>query len=116
MLKFKNQTYYDFSNPEIAKQQKNAIDEVRSRFGKEYPNYIDGKESTTEKKTISTNPANPSEIIGVFQKAGQNEAELAVQAAAKAFETWKTVPAEVRANYLLRAADEVRKRRMEINA
>jgi 1-pyrroline-5-carboxylate dehydrogenase len=87
MLKFKNQTYYDFSNPEIAKQQKDAIDEVRTRFGKEYPNYIDGKESITDKKTISTNPANPSEIIGVFQKAGQKEAEQAIQSALKAFET-----------------------------
>lgn len=116
MLKFTNATYLDFNNPEIAKQQKSAIDAVRARFGKEYPNYIDGKESTTEKKTVSTNPANPSEVIGTFQKAGQKEASQAIEAAAKAFETWKTVPAEVRANYLFRAAEEVRNRRLEINA
>ena len=116
MLTFTNATYLDFTNPEIAQQQKNALNEVRSRFGKEYPNYIGGKESNTDKKTLSTNPANPSEIIGTFQKAGQKEAEQAIQAAAKAFETWKYVPAEIRANYLFRAAEEVRKRRLEINA
>ena len=116
MLKFTPETYLDFTNPEIAKQQKEAINFVRSQFGKEYPNIIDGKESRTEKKTISTNPANPSEIIGSFQKAGQKEANEAIESAAKAFESWKTVPAEVRANYLFRAAEEVRKRRLEINA
>lgn len=116
MVKFTNATYLDFNSPEIAKQQRAAIDEVRKSFGKEYPNVIDGKDSITEKKTMSTNPANPSEIIGVFQKAGQKEADAAIQAAAKAFETWRYVPAEIRANYLFRAADEVRKRRLEINA
>jgi 1-pyrroline-5-carboxylate dehydrogenase len=87
MLKYSPTTYLDFNNPEIAKQQKDAIDEVRSRFGKEYPNTINGKDSITEKKTISTNPAHPSEIIGVFQKAGQKEAEQAIESAAKAFES-----------------------------
>lgn len=116
MLKFTNETYLNFTNPEIAKQQKEAINFVRSQFGKEYPNTIGGKESRTEKKTISTNPANPSEIIGSFQKAGQKEANEAIEAAAKAFESWKNVPAEIRANYLFRAAEEVRKRRLEINA
>ncbi|MDR0926537.1 MAG: L-glutamate gamma-semialdehyde dehydrogenase [Ignavibacteria bacterium] len=116
MLQFTNATYLDFNCPEIAKNQRDAIDAVRSKFGKEYPNYIDGKESITDKKTISTNPANPSEIIGVFQKAGQKEADAAIKAAAKAFETWRYVPAEVRANYLFHAADEIRSRRLEINA
>jgi 1-pyrroline-5-carboxylate dehydrogenase len=116
MLKFTNATYLDFTNPEIAKQQKDALNEVRSRFGKEYPNIIDGKESITEKKTLSTNPANPSEIIGTFQKAGQKEADQAIKSAAKAFETWRCVPADIRANYLFRAAEEVRNRRLEINA
>jgi 1-pyrroline-5-carboxylate dehydrogenase len=87
MLKFTNATYLDFKNPEIAAQQKAAIEEVRTRFGKEYPNIIDGKVVTSEKKTISTNPANPSEIIGVFQKSGQKDANDAIEAAAKAFES-----------------------------
>ena len=116
MLTFTNATYLDFNNSEIATQQKSAIDEVRSRFGKEYPNIIDGKEVVSEKKTLSTNPANPSEIIGTFQKSGQNDADKAIKSAAKTFESWKNVPAEIRANYLFRAAEEVRKRRLEINA
>lgn len=116
MLEFSNATYLDFSCPEIKRKQKDAIDAVRSQFGREIPNIINGKEVFTTKKTISTNPANPNEIIGTFQKAGQKEANDAIEAASKAFEMWKYVPAEIRANYLFRAAEEVRKRRLEINA
>ncbi len=116
MLPFSNATYYNYACEETSRKQKEAIDFVRSQFGKEFPNVINGKDSWTEKKTVSTNPANPSEVIGTFQKAGQKEANEAIEAAAKAFETWKHVPAEIRANYLFRASEEIKKRRMEINA
>lgn len=116
MLEFRNETYLDFSCPEIKRKQREAIDFVRTQFGKEYPNIINGKEVFTSKKTVSTNPARPAEVIGTFQKSGQSDANEAIESATKAFETWKTVPAEIRANYLFRAAEEVRKRRMEINA
>ncbi len=113
---FINETYYNFSDPAIAAKQRAAVDEVRSRFGKEYPNIIDGKEVTTEKKITSLNPSNISETVGVFQSATQQDAEASLQAAWKAFESWKKVPAEERAEYFFKAADLMRKRRMEINA
>jgi 1-pyrroline-5-carboxylate dehydrogenase len=116
MIPYSNMTYQHYECADVAKAQREAILDVRKKFGREYPNIIDGKESFTEKKTLSTNPANPSEIIGKFQKAGQKEGDAAIQAAAKAFETWKNVPADVRANYLFRAAEAVRQRRNEINA
>ncbi len=116
MKKFKNLTPYDFSDKKNVKKQKKAIDKVREEFGKEYANVIDGEKVKTEKKTISRNPANPDETIGTFQKSGKEDAEKAIQAAAKAFESWRFTPAEERANYLLEAAKIAKKRRMEINA
>ncbi len=116
MKKFANMTYIDFSVKSNFTKQKNAVNKVRAQFGKEYPNIIDGKEVFTTAKTKSINPAHPSEVIGVFQKAGKTEAEAAMQSAAKAFETWKKVAPKERAEYLFRAAKEMRKRRMEINA
>jgi len=113
---FRNETYYNFSDPAIAAKQREALDKVRSEFGKEYPNYIDGKESVTAAKIRSINPSNISETVGVFQSATQQDAEAALQAAWKAFASWKTVPAAERAEYLFKAADVVRSRRMEINA
>jgi len=116
MKPFENAKYFDFSDPEIFNKQKNAIKKVKEMLGKEYPNIVGGKEVYTEKKTKSINPGNPKEVIGIFQKAGQKEAEEAIQTAAKAFERWKYVPAEERANYLFKAAKEIQKRRFEINA
>lgn len=116
MKPFANQTYLDFSDPKVLRRQKQAIEKVRSQFGKEYPNIIDGKEVYTEKKTKSINPAHPNEVVGVFQKSGKDDAEKAIQAALKAFEFWKKVPARERANYLFKAAAELRRRRYEINA
>ncbi|MDA3843773.1 MAG: L-glutamate gamma-semialdehyde dehydrogenase [Candidatus Kapabacteria bacterium] len=116
MTPFANMTYLNFEDPEILKQQQDALDKVRAQFGKEYPNIINGKEVFTERKTTSINPGNPDEVVGVFQKGGQDGAEVAIQAAAKAFETWKFTPAQERANYLFRTAQIIRERRLEINA
>lgn len=113
---FKNQSYLDFSDKGINTRMRNALKKVRAEFGKEYPNIIDGKPTKNSKKTISYNPANVKEVIGKFQKAGKKDAEQAIKAAARAFETWKYVPAEDRAKYLIEAAKIVRKRRYEINA
>ena len=51
-----------------AQQQKEAIEKVKSQLGKEYPNIVDGKEVYTDKKTTSYNPANKTEVVGIFQK------------------------------------------------
>lgn len=108
--------YLDFSNEEVLNQQKAAVEKVRASLGKEYPNIIGGKEVYTDKKTTSYNPAHKSEVIGIFQKGGKDHAEEAIQAALKAFETWKYTPAEERASYLFKAAEIMKRRRLEINA
>lgn len=116
MKPFVNEVYLDFTKPAIAKKQRAALDDVRKKFGKEYPNIINGKKVTTKDKTISRNPANPDEIVGVFQKSGVDDAEKAMQSALKAFESWKTLSLKDRAQFLFKAANVIRKRRLEINA
>ena len=116
METFANQTYHDFTDSKNYNLQKEALNIVNGNLGKEYPNIINGKEVFTSKKTVSINPANSSEVIGTFQKGGKQEAEDAIQSAAKAFETWKYVSPQERANYLFKAAEEMKKRRLEINA
>lgn len=116
MVAYKPMEYLDFNNPSIAQEQKNAIEKVKTQLGKEYPNIINGKEVFTDKKTISYNPANKSEVVGVFQKSGKEDAENAINAAEKAFATWKFVPAAERAEYLFKASELIKQRRLEINA
>lgn len=116
MTPFKNEVVWDFKDESQLNKQKEAIEKVRASFGKEYPNYINGKESFTDRKTKSYNPSNKEELIGIFQKAGQKEAEEAHIAAQKAFKTWSVVPASERAEYLFKAAQIIRDRRYEVNA
>jgi 1-pyrroline-5-carboxylate dehydrogenase len=108
--------YLKFDQPRVHKQQEDAIKAVRKRFGKKYPLIINGKKVTTDHTVDSVNPANPSEIVGTFSLARREEAESAINAAAKAFESWKHVPGPERAEYLFKAAQAIRDRRMEINA
>jgi 1-pyrroline-5-carboxylate dehydrogenase len=116
MKQFSNETFQEFSKPAVAAKQRTALAAVRKAFGKEYPNIINGKRVVTKDKTTSHNPADPAEIIGVFQKSGKDDAEKAMNAALKAFESWKKVPAKDRAKVLFKAASIIRKRRNEINA
>jgi 1-pyrroline-5-carboxylate dehydrogenase len=116
MKEFLNEVYYNFNDPTIAAKQRSAIENVQSQFGKEYPNIINGEKIFTQNKTTSLNPSNTDQVIGVFQKSGKDDAEKAMQTAVATFETWKKVPPAERAEYLFKAADVMRQRRMEINA
>jgi 1-pyrroline-5-carboxylate dehydrogenase len=116
MKAFANEKFLDFSKPAIAKKQRAAIDDVAKKLGKEYPNLINGKKVRTDAKTTSVSPAMPSTTVGVFQKSGAVDADKAVRAAAKTFETWKNTTAKERASILFKAAGIIRRRRLEINA
>ncbi len=116
MIPFSNQSYIDFSNPDNVKKQKEALSMVESQFGREYPNIIGGKEIFSDKKTKSLDPSDPSKIVGIFQKSGADQAELAINTAYETFQWWRNFPADERAKYLFKAAELIRKRRYEINA
>ncbi len=109
-------TYLDFSKPSIRRRQREAIDSVRRRFNTVYPLIINGRRVKAGHLSDSVNPANPTEIVGRFHHATKKEAEQAIVAADKAFAFWSKVPPAERAELLFRAADEIRRRRYEINA
>lgn len=113
---FKNEPFVDFSKAENHRAMEEALKKVASEFGKEYPMYIGGQKVVTTAKMSSTNPSHPSQVIGVFQSANAEMANQAVEAANKAFESWKRVPAEQRAECLFRTARILRERKFEMNA
>src|SRR5205823_9650563 len=89
---------------------------VGGQLGREYDLIIGGKRIKTEGKIKSLNPAKPSQVVGIHQKAGPEHVEPAMQAALKAFQTWSRVPVEERASLLFRAADLLRERKHEFAA
>jgi len=113
---FKNEPATDFTNPENARRMREALARVRAELGREYDMVIGNQLIKTTEKIRSLNPARPSEVVGVFQSAGREHVELAIQAAAKAFESWKRTTAEERAALLHSVAGILRERKFEFSA
>ncbi|HYK84772.1 MAG TPA: L-glutamate gamma-semialdehyde dehydrogenase [Ktedonobacteraceae bacterium] len=113
---FVNQPFTDFSKEENRQAQLRALEQVKSELGRTYPLIIGGKKIMGEATFASVNPSKPDEVIGHFSSATVAQANEAVEAAARAFESWKRVPAEERAGYLFAAADLMKERRLYFNA
>jgi 1-pyrroline-5-carboxylate dehydrogenase len=113
---FKNEPLTDFGNAENARKMKAALTKVRAELGREYDMVIGEKLIKTTEKIKSVNPAKPSEVVGVFQSAGREHVEPAIQAAAAAFETWKRTSVEQRASLIYTVAGILRERKFEFAA
>src|SRR5579862_622814 len=113
---FVTEPFFDFRNEENARRMRAAIAKVRSQLGREYDLIIGGKRVKTSDKIKSLNPAKPSEIVGIHQKANKEHVEPAMNAALKAFETWSRTSIEERAGLLFHVGDLLRQRKMEFMA
>src|ERR1700744_4627541 len=102
---FRNEPFVNFSEHVNAHSMRGALERVGDELGHEYPLIIGGERVQTSAKIESGNPARPAQIVGVHQKAGAEHADQAVQAALKAFETWRFTPVEERASLLFGAAE-----------
>lgn len=113
---FKNEPFVDFKHPENARKMREALELVRGQLGREYDLVIGGQRIKTEGKIRSLNPARPSEIVGLHQKAGAEHAGQAMQAALQAFELWSRTSVQERTSLLLGAAEIIRARKFEFCA
>jgi 1-pyrroline-5-carboxylate dehydrogenase len=113
---FKSEPFVNFTREDNVRRMRSAIDKVRSQLGREYDLIIGGKRSKTADKIRSMNPAKPSEVVGVHQKAGKDHVEPAVNAALQAFKSWSQTSVEERASLLFRVADVMRERKLEYMA
>jgi 1-pyrroline-5-carboxylate dehydrogenase len=113
---FVNEPMVDFTKEENARKMRAAIEKVRGELGREYDLIIGGKRVRTTDKIRSINPARPSQLVGLHQKAGKDQVEPAMQAALKAFQSWSRTPVEERASLLFRTGDLLRERKFEFMA
>jgi len=113
---FVNEPLTDFSKEENARKMRAAIEKVRGQLGREYDLIIGGKRIKTQDKIKSLNPAKPSQVVGLHQKAGKEHVEPAMQAALSAFEDWSRTAVEERASLLFHVADLLRERKFEFCA
>src|SRR5262249_42820436 len=113
---FKNQTFTDFTAERNAEAIQKAIEAGETQLGREYPVVIGGERLLTGDLLDSVNPSDFNQVIGRVHHATRELADKAIASAWKAFESWKNVSAEERANYLLQASARMRRRKNEFNA
>ena len=113
---FANESFTDFSQPANRKAAEAALKVVRARFGEHGRLLIDGKWVSRNQTFDTLDPSTANRVVARISKATPQDVERAVEAARKAFETWRFVSPEERAGYLFKAAAAMRRRRHELSA
>lgn len=116
VVEFKNEAFTDFSNVENRKAFQEALEKVKSQFGRHYPLIIGGEKVETDHKKESINPSHLDEVVGIVSQANEELAEKAIQVAYKTFSTWKKVAPAARARILFKTAHILRRRKHEFSA
>lgn len=80
---------------------------------KTYKNLIGGEwvSSRSGKTFENLNPANTSDVVGIFQASAEADVNDAVAAAQEAFDSWRLVPAPRRAEIIFRAGELLTQRK-----
>jgi len=108
---FKTEPFTNFQLEENKQLFKEQLEHVSAELGKEYSLIIDGKRIKSERFLTSYNPGNKKEIIGTVFVADTTLAEQAHVASQHAFETWRKVSVEKRAQLLFDTAALLRERK-----
>jgi RHH-type proline utilization regulon transcriptional repressor/proline dehydrogenase/delta 1-pyrroline-5-carboxylate dehydrogenase len=106
----------DFSREESRRAMRSALEQVAGQLGRTHPLVIDNRPATTQALLDSVNPSHKRQIVGRFGRATPDHANQAIAAAVRAFPVWRDTPVERRAQYLLDAANVLRRRRFELAA
>src|SRR5207249_11248088 len=97
-----------------------ALSQARTRASesapREYLNLIGGKwvPSRSGKSFEKRTPARTSDLIGTFPDSGPEDVDSAVQAASRAFTSWRLLPAPRRGELIFRVAEILRERKEEL--
>lgn len=113
---FKNMEVIDFNSHEEIKKMTAALEKAKSEFGRKYMAFIGGKWIETSQMTASTNPSNPSEVVGYVASCTESEVDMAFDAAWKAFEVWRFSKVSDRVKYILKIAEIMNDRRYELDS
>ena len=62
----------------------------------------------------SINPADTYDVVGIVPRSGREDVDKAVDAARKAYESWRLVPAPRRGEIIFKAAELLQKRKQEL--
>src|SRR5437867_12621737 len=79
--------------PEFNKAYDDAIERVKRMLGKTYGQIIDGREIPSAETFADTSPSDTRVVLGRFASGTRADAQTAIAAARKAYETvWRDLP------------------------
>ncbi len=113
---FRNEPFTDFSKEENARAMREALAQVKSELGRDYPLVVGGERVETGDFLESRNPARKTEVVGRFHKATKELASRAVETANETFKTWSRTLPQQRADLLFRVASLLRERKHYFSA
>jgi 1-pyrroline-5-carboxylate dehydrogenase len=113
---FAAQPLLDFGRPENRQAMEQAIREVSGELGREVPLLIGGRGVRGASTIRSINPSQADQTVAVVHQASAEQVEEAIQAALRAYESWRWVPAEEKCALFLRAAEILKRRRLRAAA
>jgi 1-pyrroline-5-carboxylate dehydrogenase len=113
---FRNEPFTDFSKEENARAMREALAQVKSELGRDYPLVVGGERIETGDFLESRNPARKTEVVGRFHKATKELATRAVETANETFKTWSRTLPQQRADWLFRVASLLRERKHYFSA
>ncbi len=102
---YQSLTYTDFSDQAAAAAYRQALARVGAELGVHAPLVIGGRHVTTDDVIRSTDPSQPTRLVGTASSATSQHARAALDAAWKAFPDWSRCPAAERAALVHRVGD-----------
>jgi 1-pyrroline-5-carboxylate dehydrogenase len=111
-------TYATMFNPpeELHKGFDKAVGKLKANLGKEYPMFINGTDVFANDKYEDRSPVNTDWVLAVMQKGNATQANMAIEAARKAFPGWSHTPWQKRVQLVRKAASIIEKRIFELGA
>ena len=99
----------------MTEREENRLPTQMDTKVKQYKNFINGEwvEASTGETFKSINPANRTMVLAEFAKSKEEDYHKAADAAQEAFREWRKVPAPVRGEMILKAAQRLEEREDE---
>ncbi|MFM8426921.1 MAG: aldehyde dehydrogenase family protein, partial [Chloroflexota bacterium] len=111
-------TYATMFNPpeELHTGFDKAVAKLKANMGQEYGMFINGKEVFADEKFEDRSPINTEWVLAKMQKGNASHANMAMDAARKAFPMWSRTPWQQRVKMLRKAASLIEDRIFELGA
>src|SRR3989338_3640232 len=113
---FRNEPHIDWTKPENRNLMLEALEKRKLIHQKQYPIIVTGLGYKTSETLFSYDPADKNRLVGITFQPDQLLITCAENSAAHAGQSWRKIPWEKRAEYLVKTAQIVREKKFEIAA